>query len=166
MKTNIHMTPTRQFVCQVTGLLLVMFAVIAVVASCLGSAYAQSSAPAPTCTTATIPVCQMGQPLQDVQVKPQAVPTSLTKVAVIDAYLKGCWVYQPAGVTVTIQDNQASPIPFFPAITTSVTTGSLVLFSGASDGTNKLIGYRYWAPNGFSIVASGAGAYFQCSWSQ
>jgi hypothetical protein len=119
-----------------------------------------------SCNTAPIPVCQMGTVAGDVQIKPQAVPTSLTKVAYSDAYLKGMTIYQPIGVTVIVQDNQGSPIPIVPAYSPTQAMTTLFLFSAAASPGSPMAGYRYWAPGGFSIIASGAGAFFQASWSQ
>lgn len=118
------------------------------------------------CNSATIPVCAMGVTSGDVQTKPMAVPQSLTKVATADAYLKGCTITQPAGVTVTLQDNQGSPIPIIPAVTFTVTTQTIFKWGDAPSPGSPMGAYRYWAPGGFSIIASGAGATFQCSWSQ
>jgi hypothetical protein len=126
-----------------------------------------SSASSVTCTSATIPVCSVGLTTQDAQTKPQAVPQSLTKVAVVDAYLKGCSIYQPANVSITLQDNQASPVPIIPATTfTTATQTTFVFGANGSQPGQGVITYGYWAPNGFSISASGAGAYFQCAWRQ
>lgn len=114
----------------------------------------------------SIAIFQMGITSGDVQIKPQAVPTSLTVVANADAYIKGIWLYQPAGVSVTVQDNQGSPIPMIPATSPAAATATMYLFSAAASPGSPMAGYRYWAPGGFSIQASGAGAFFQCSWSQ
>lgn len=95
------------------------------------------------------------------QVKPQAVPTSLTAVvAGVDAYLDGIVIVIPAaaaasGVTVTIQDGQGTPIPLIPAITTGGASVSVGSFP-----------FGYWCPGGISIQASGAGTYFYASWRQ
>jgi hypothetical protein len=122
----------------------------------------------PTCTTAAVPVCQIGVTTQDVQIKPMAVPTgSPVKVAVVDAYLKGCTVNQPAGVTVTITDNQASPVTIIGPATFTVATQTIFVWgANPTQPGQGMFTYGYWAPGGFSMVASGSGATIQCAWRQ
>lgn len=102
----------------------------------------------PTCSTATIPICTMGAPAGDVQIKPQAVPTSAGTVTTYDASLKTITVTNTTAgaLTFTLADRQASPIAVLSAVSVAANTTYVIVFPNG-----------YWCPNGFTVVASGAG---------
>ncbi len=88
------------------------------------------------------------------EIKPQAIPTSLTTVVTGDVHLSNlCIIVASGAPTVTVQDMQGTPIPILPGITTA-------------NGTFYYLppGMLYWAVGGFKIQASGVGAYIYASW--
>lgn len=94
------------------------------------------------------------KPNGDTEIKPQAIPTSLTTVVTGDVHLTNLVIMVSSGSpTITVQDKQGVPIPILPAITT---TNGTTYFLPAS--------MFYYCPGGFSISASGTGAYFYASW--
>jgi hypothetical protein len=97
------------------------------------------------------------QPAAVVQIKPQAVPTSTTVVATVDAYIVGLTISVPTGstITVTVADGQGSPIPLIPATP---------LVGPVTYVVN--IPFGYWCPSGFTVLASGAGATYYAVWRQ
>jgi hypothetical protein len=132
-------------------LLLFAFALASLLAA---PAFAQLN----TCNTATIPICQPGSGNGDVQIKPQAVPTSTTIVAASDAFLKSITVTNATGsaITVTIADRQASP----------VSLAAISVAAGTTYILTWLDGRLYWCPGGWTILASGAGATFEATFRQ
>lgn len=104
-----------------------------------------------TCNTATIPICTQGTGAGDVQIKPQAVPTSTTVVGASDAYLKTITVTNTTAgaLTFTLADRQASPIAVLSAVSVAANTTYLIVFP-----------VPYWCPGGFTVAASGAGLNF------
>ncbi len=94
------------------------------------------------------------KPNGDIEIKPQAVPTSTTTVVTGDVHLTNLTITVVSGTpTITVADKQGTPIPLFSAITTT-------------NGTTYFLppGMYYYCPGGFTIVASGAGANFYASW--
>lgn len=128
-----------------TLLLLAAFAALA---------YGQST---PTCSSATIPLCGAGQPSGDMQVKPQAVPTSTGNVAFVDSYLKSVTVANTTAgaITFTLADRQASPIAVLSAVSIAANTTYVIVFATP-----------YWCPGGFTVLAGGAGLNFYSAWRQ
>jgi hypothetical protein len=118
-------------------------------------AFAQSS-PA-TCNSATVPVCSKGSPSGDVQIKPQAVPSSSTVVTKVDAYLKTITVTNTTSgaVTFTLQDGQGSPIAVLSAVSVAANTTYVIVFPAL-----------YWCPGGFTVQASSTGLNFYGAWRQ
>ncbi|HVZ39369.1 MAG TPA: hypothetical protein VHI13_08840 [Candidatus Kapabacteria bacterium] len=90
-----------------------------------------------------------------VQIKPQAVPTSLTAVAKSDAYLDQVVISCTGTPTVTLQDNQGTPVPLIPTLQTAAGTIYVMSFPR-----------WYWTPGGFSISASTSGCNWYASWRQ
>jgi hypothetical protein len=93
----------------------------------------------------------------DVQIKPQATPTSSTVVASTDAYLKQVTVTNTTSgaLTFTLSDRQGTPVDFISAVS----------FPGNSV-TVIPVPVPYWLPNGFTVVASGAGLNYSAAWRQ
>jgi hypothetical protein len=80
------------------------------------------------------------------QIKPQAIPTTMTDVITRDVYV--CYIdFYAAGQTITVQDRQASPIPWF----NGALTGTWLYSASTPDGCR-------WMPGGVSWQASGSGA--------
>lgn len=121
---------------------------------CAAAAFAQNPA---TCNSATIPLCTMGQPAGDTQIRPQAVPTSTGTVTTNDAYLKTVTITNTTGgaLTVTLADRQASPIAVLSAVSIAANTTYVIVFP-----------VPYWCASGFTIVASGGGLNYYASWKQ
>ena len=118
-------------------------------------AFAQNSQA--TCNAATPAVCGAGTPASDVQVKPQAVPTSTTVVAASDAYLKTVTVVNTTGgaLTFTLSDRQGTPVALLAAVSVSANTTYVISFPAL-----------YWCPSGFTVAASGTGLNFYGAWKQ
>jgi hypothetical protein len=118
------------------------------------SAFAQSAA---TCNAATPAVCGAGLPQSDVQIKPQAVPTSTTVVATYDAYLKTVTVANTTAgaLTFTLADRQASPIAAMAAVSIAANTSYVIVWPAL-----------YWSPGGFTVLASGSGLTYFAAWKQ
>jgi hypothetical protein len=94
------------------------------------------------------------KPNGEVEIKPQAIPTSITTVVTGDVHLTNLVIMVVSGTpTVTVQDLQGTPVPLLSAITTA-------------NGTTYFIppGMFYFCPGGFTISASGTGAFFYASW--
>jgi hypothetical protein len=110
-----------------------------------------------TCNSATIPICSTGAASVDVQIKPVAVPTILTIVAPLDAYLKTVTVSNPTAgaITFTLADRQASPVSVVGAVSIAANTTYVIVFPAG-----------YWCPSGFTVLASGAGLTFYAGWRQ
>jgi hypothetical protein len=110
-----------------------------------------------TCNTATVPVCTQGSPSGDVQIRPQAAPTSSTVVTTYDAYLKTITLANTTAgaITFTLSDRQASPIAFLSAVSVAANTTYVVS-----------IPTSYWCANGFTVQASGAGLIYYVAWRQ
>lgn len=108
---------------------------------------------APTCNTATVPLCSTGIRTIDVQIKPLAVPQSTTIVSAGDAYIKSLTITNTTSgaVTFTLADKQASPIALFTAVSIAANTTYVVVFQPG--------GY-YWCPGGFTVAAGGSGLNF------
>lgn len=113
--------------------------------------YAAIAQTPPTCTTATVPVCQLGTPNGEVQIKPVAVPTSTTSVTPSDAYLETITVSNPTSgaITFTLADGQASPIAALAAVSIAANTTYVIVWP-----------VPYWCPSGFTVTSSGAGLTF------
>ena len=111
------------------------------------------------CNAATIPVCSVATPTTDVQIKPQAVPTSTTNVAFSDAYLKGITVNNPTSgaIAFSICDRQATPVCVPGAASIAANTTYILVWPD---------GRLYWCPGGFTVIASGAGLTFYGAWRQ
>jgi hypothetical protein len=95
-----------------------------------------------------------GKPNGETEIKPQAIPTSLTTVVTGDVHLTNLVIMVVSGSpTVTVQDLQGTPVPLLPGVTTV-------------NGTTYFLppGVLYYCPGGFAITSSGAGAYFYASW--
>jgi hypothetical protein len=101
-----------------------------------------------TCNAATPAICSPGAPSGDVQIKPQAVPTSTTVVTAYDAYLKTVTVSNPTSgaITFTLSDRQASPLAVLGAVSIAANTTYVIAFP-----------FYYWCPGGFTVTSSGAG---------
>lgn len=110
-----------------------------------------------TCNSATVPVCTTGSPSGDVQIKPQAVPTSSTTVTSYDAYLKTVTVANTTAspITFTLADKQGSPVNVLSAVSVPANTTSVITFPDL-----------YWCPGGFTVQAGGNGLNFYASWRQ
>ncbi len=118
------------------------------------SALAQNPA---TCNTATIAICSQGSPSGDVQIRPQAVPTSATAITGYDAYLKTVTVTNTTGgaITFTLTDRQASPIDAISAVSIAANTTYVITFPNF-----------YWCAGGFKVSAGGAGLVYYAAWRQ
>ena len=117
-------------------------------------AFAQSA----SCNGATIPVCgSQTVGANDVQIKPMAVPTSLTAVATQDAYLKTVTVTNTTSgsLTFTLADRQASPVAVLAAVSIAGNTTYVIVFPSP-----------YWCPSGFTALASGSGLNMFAAWRQ
>jgi hypothetical protein len=112
-----------------------------------------------TCNTATIPICQPGTGNGDVQIKPQAVPTSTTVVSASDAFLKVITVENPtaSAISFSLCDRQASPVCVAPAVSIAANTTYIISWPDLR---------LYWAPGGFTALASGAGLTFSGAFRQ
>lgn len=82
-----------------------------------------------------------------------AIPTSQTDVVSKTVYVSQLVLIVATGTTVTVNDKQGSPIPMYPAI---VTTSGTVYFMPP--------GLLWRAKGGFTVQASGAGAYLYCTY--
>jgi hypothetical protein len=135
-------------------LLLVLFAWAACIASL---AVAMRGAEPATCSGATIPVCGPGAPSGDVQTKPAAVPTSAGTVTTYDAYIKSVVIVNTTAgaLTFTLADRQSSAKDVLSAVSVAANTTYVVAFP-----------VPYWAPSGFTVVASGAGLNYWVAWRQ
>ena len=104
-----------------------------------------------TCGTQTIPICTPGTGNGDVQIRPQAVPTSTGVVAASDAYLKTITVTNTTSgaLTFTLADRQASPIAVLSAVSIAANTTYVIVFP-----------VPYWCPGGFTVAASSTGLVF------
>lgn len=93
----------------------------------------------------------------DMQIKPQAVPTSTTVVAATDAYLRQVVVTNPTGgaITFTLSDRQSSAIDFVSAVSIAANTTYVVVIPNL-----------YWCPNGFTVAAGGSGLTYYALWRQ
>ncbi len=94
------------------------------------------------------------KPNGETEIKPQAIPATLTTVITGDVHLTNLVIIVVSGSpTVTVQDKQGTPIPLLSAITTT-------------NGTTYYIppGMFYYCPGGLSIQSSGPGAYVYASW--
>lgn len=133
-------------------LILILAALFSPILAHPDIAFAQS---APICNSATVPVCTTPAGAGEVQVKPQAVPTSTTVVAGSDAHLVQVTISATSAVTITIADRQASPIQVFPVVSIAANSTYVINFPAG-----------YWCPGGFTIVASGTGATYHARWRQ
>jgi hypothetical protein len=124
------------------------------------AAFAQNSVA--TCNNASIPVCGMGAPQSRVQVKPQAVPTSTTAIATVDAYLRMITISNPTAgaITFTLADRQGSPISALGAVSIGANTTYIVIWAKEEDEMG------YWCPNGFTLTSSGSGLTWYGAWRQ
>jgi hypothetical protein len=113
----------------------------------------------PTCSTATIPICTSASGNGDVQIKPQAVPTSTTVVAASDAYIKVITVSNSTSgaLTFSICDRQASPVCVLAAVSIGANTTYIISWPD---------GRLYWAPGGFTALASSTGLTFSGAFRQ
>lgn len=119
-----------------------------------GAAFAQ----APSCSSATVPVCSLGSPNGDTQSKPVATPTSTTTVASSDAYLTYIELTNTTGspISFTLADKQGSPVVSLSAVPIPANSTTIVIYQDKGR----------WCPGGFTIVASGAGLNFYGRWKQ
>lgn len=110
-----------------------------------------------TCGTQTIPICTAPAPAGEVQIKPQAVPTSPTVVTNQDAYPKTVVVSNPTGgaITFTLADRQTSPVSLLPAVSIAANSTVVVVFPAG-----------YWCPGGFTVAGSDVGLTWYGSWRQ
>lgn len=101
-----------------------------------------------TCSTATIPLCTLGNSGAAVQTKPAAVPTSAGIVTTYDAYLQTITVANTTAgaLTFTLADRQASPIAVLSAVSIAANSTYVIVFP-----------VNYWCPGGFTVLASGSG---------
>jgi hypothetical protein len=111
--------------------------------------------------------CLMAQPVQfqggeslgagERQIKPQAVPTSTTAVTTVDAYIRQITVANTSAgaINFTVADRQGTPIAFVPTVAIGPNTLYVVV-----------IPKNYWAPGGFTVLASGSGLVYYASWRQ
>jgi hypothetical protein len=112
-----------------------------------------------TCNSATVPLCTQGNSGSDVQLKPQAVPTSTTIITAQDAYLKGVTVSNPTAgaITFSLCDRQAAPICVLPAVSIAANTTYVIVWPELR---------LYWCPFGFTATSSGAGLTYYAGWRQ
>lgn len=112
--------------------------------ACIVPAFGQVA----TCSTATPALCTVGNAGAQVQIKPQAAPTSTTIVTSQDAYLKQVTVTNTTGsaVTFTLADRQSSPIAIVSALSVAANTTYVISFP-----------VPYWCPLGFTVVAGATG---------
>jgi hypothetical protein len=131
---------------------LTLFAVLAAFSL---SAFGQVA----TCNTATVPLCTAGNAGSDVQIKPQAVPTSTTIVTAQEAYLKGVTVTNPTAgpIAFSLCDRQAVAVCVLGAVSITANTTYILVWPD---------GRLYWCPLGFTVLASGAGLTMEAKWLQ
>lgn len=99
-------------------------------------------------------LASFAKPNGETEIKPQAIPNTLTTVVTGDVHLTNLVIIVASGApTVTVQDKQGTPIPLFSSIATA-------------NGTTYFLppGMLYFVPGGFTIQASGSGAYIYASW--
>lgn len=110
-----------------------------------------------TCNTATPAICTPGSPSGDVQIKPQAVPTSAQTVSTYDAYLKEVVIANTtaSAITFTLADRQGTPIAVLSGVSVAANTTIIVAFPNL-----------YWCPGGFTVVAGGTGLNWYGGWRQ
>lgn len=88
-----------------------------------------------------------------VQIRPQAIPTSPTTVISQDAYI--CYAdFTATGQTINISDKQATPVVWIN--NTLGSGGSATTWIFNAFGTTDAPGCR-WMPGGFTIQAGGSG---------
>jgi hypothetical protein len=110
-----------------------------------------------TCNGSTPAICTGAQPSGNVQLKPQAVPTSTTAVTPADAYLQTVTVTNTTSgaLTFTLADRQVSPVAVMTAVSIAANTTYVIAFPNL-----------YWCPGGFTVAASGSGLNFYAAWKQ
>ena len=99
-------------------------------------------------------------PLQvsgQVQIKPQAVPTSTTTVTISDSYMIGFTVINTTAgaLTITVASREASPVALLSAVSIAANTTYVVS-----------IPYGHWMVNGWTVTSSGAGLVYYATWKQ
>jgi hypothetical protein len=116
--------------------------------------FAQSTA---TCNAAATPVCTLFPPSNPSQIKPQAVPTSITAVTSFDAYLQTITITNTTAgaLTFTLADRQGTPVAVMSAVSIAANTTYVISFPSL-----------YWCPSGFTVLASGVGLNFYGAWRQ
>jgi hypothetical protein len=116
-------------------------------------AFGQSTSP---CNSAVPAVCALQPPSSPSQVKPQAVPASVTVVAIYDAYLQMVTVTNTTAgaLTFTLADRQSTPVAVLSAVSIAANTTYVITFP------------LYWCPGGFTVLAGGSGLNFYASWRQ
>jgi hypothetical protein len=129
--------------------------ILAVLAALSLPAFAQPAA----CNSATIPLCSQPVGTVDVQIKPQAVPTSTTIVSAVDAYLRSITVSNPtsSAITFLLADKQGTPIAAIPTVSVAGNSVFIAVWPA---------GPGYWCPAGFTIFAGGAGLTLQGAFRQ
>jgi len=92
-----------------------------------------------------------------VQIKPQAVPTSTTIVSTNDSYLLGITLINTTAdtLTVTVASRESSPVQFLPTVAIAANTTYVINTP-----------YGHWMPLGYTIVASGSGMVYYATWRQ
>jgi hypothetical protein len=110
----------------------------------------------PTCSGSPS-LCSAAYPVADVQIKPQAIPTSQTTIAGADVFLKSVVLSNPTGsaITVTLADKQGTPVSLLGAVSVAANTTYVMTFPANA---------YYWCPGGFTIQASASGATFYAAW--
>lgn len=114
-------------------------------------------AQAGACNSATVPICSIGVGTVDVQITPQAVPTSTTVVAAKDAYIKSVTVANTTSgaLMVSLCDRQTTPVCALTAVSIGANTTYIVTWPTL-----------YWAPGGFTVIASSTGLVFYARFAQ
>jgi hypothetical protein len=93
----------------------------------------------------------------DAQVKAQAIPTSTTIVTSDNADVYGLVIMNTtaSAITVTVADRQTSPIALMSSVSVAANSTYVLSFP-----------WGYPMQNGFTVIASGAGATFHAKWKQ
>ncbi len=99
------------------------------------------------CSSAFADWTTFSKPNGDFEIKPQAIPGTLTTVITGDIHLTNLVITVSSGTpVVTVQDKQGTPVPLLAGITT-VTGTTYFLPSGI----------EYYCPGGISVSATGGG---------
>jgi hypothetical protein len=98
-------------------------------------------------------------PSNERQIKGQAVAASTVVVTTGDAYLKGFTISNPTSgaISFSLCDRQSVPVCLVPAVSVAANTAYIIVWPD---------GRLYWAPGGFTFLASGVGLTAQGSFLQ